>query len=383
MTESVGMLELLGVLEREISISRLIGAALKRSPVALDILTGRPGQREDLEVHTERAFALPSGRSRRADLLATWWQDHGPHALVVEHKLFAGEGVDQSVDYAAARDLFACWAKDRFPDRPGKAAEVSIVMLTLLGDPPRGETVRHVRHIDLAPALAAIAGDDAGASLAREWAGLVRDHAATSALDANTVLAEAFSAREGPGLDPRYGRFQYLAKLIEDAGCGQLELHGTYRSGRSGRSWYGAHFALAGTAPSWDRAAKMPLNPATDWWLHFQLRLEASSNSSLTLGAFCETLPYVPQGIFNAEAGDATQRSAYRAARQSLQEGFRRIADRPGSRWRARGDWCQIARFAPTWEGEDSVTDVARGVAAAMVEISDDALAMLHAARSR
>lgn len=134
MTESEGGLDLLGVLECEISISRLIGAALKRSPVALDILTGRPGQREDLEVHRERAFALQSGRSRRAGLLATGWQDRGPHALVVEHKLFAGEGVDQSVDYAAARDLFAGWAKDRFPDLPGKAAEVSIVMLTLLGD---------------------------------------------------------------------------------------------------------------------------------------------------------------------------------------------------------------------------------------------------------
>lgn len=245
MTESVGVLELLGVLEREISISRLVGAALERSPVALDILTGRPGRREDLELHTERAFVLPGGRSRRADLLATWWQDGGPHALVVEHKLFAGEGVDQSVDYAAARDLFACWTQGRFRDRPGKSAQVSIVMLTLLGDPPRGEAVRHVRHIDLAPALAAIAGDDAVARLAREWAGLVRDHAAMSALDANMLLAEAFPASEGPGLDPRYGRFQNLARLIERAGCGQFELHGTYRSGRSGRSWYGAHFALA------------------------------------------------------------------------------------------------------------------------------------------
>lgn len=382
MTESVGVLELLGVLEREISISRLVGAALERSPVALDILTGRPGRREDLEVHTERAFALPSGRSRRADLLATWWQDGGPHVLVVEHKLFAGEGVDQSVDYAAARDLFACWAQDRFRDRPAKAAQVSIVMLTLLGDPPRGEAVRHVRHIDLAPPLAAIAGDEAGARLAREWAGLVRDHAATSALDANMLLAEAFPAREGPGLDPRYGRFQNLARLVERIGCGQLELHGTYRSGRSGRSWYGAHFALAGTAPPWDRAAKVPLNPATDWWLHFQLRLEASSDSSLTLGAFCETLPYVPKGIFNAEAGDATKRSTYRAARKSLQEGFRRIADRPDSRWRVRGDWCQIARFAPTWAGKDSVADVARGVAVAMIEIGDDTVALLHTARN-
>lgn len=87
-----------------------------------------------------------------------------------------------------------------------------------------------MRHIDLAPALAAIAGDDAGASLAREWAGLVREHAATSALHANTVLAEALPAREGPGLDPRYGRFQYLTKLFERAGCGELELHGTCRS---------------------------------------------------------------------------------------------------------------------------------------------------------
>lgn len=71
MTESLGMLELLGVLEREISISRLIGAALKRSQVALDTLIGHPGQLEDLEVHTESAFALSSGRSQRADLLAT------------------------------------------------------------------------------------------------------------------------------------------------------------------------------------------------------------------------------------------------------------------------------------------------------------------------
>ena len=89
-------------------------------------------------------------------------------------------------------------------------------------------------------------------------------------------------------------------------------------------------------------------------------------------------------GRFIDEAiGDANQRSTYRAARQSLRQGFRRIADRPNSRWRARGDWCQIARFAPTWEGNDSVADVARGVAAAMVESSGDALALLHAARCR
>ena len=65
-------------------------------------------------MHTERTFTPPSGRSRRADLLATWWQDGGPHGLVIEHKLSAGEGVDQSVDYAAARSLFAGWATDRF-----------------------------------------------------------------------------------------------------------------------------------------------------------------------------------------------------------------------------------------------------------------------------
>lgn len=336
-----GLLELLGVHARETSISRLLARLIAEgNPDLLRRLVGRPvAPSSPITVATEWPFRSGK-RNRRADILAAWREGTRGVVLVIEHKINAFEGADQTADYVAAREAFAGWGREALGDTDG--VDVQFRVVSLLGDPPADDGFAVVRYDELAPALRAAVPGSALDTATRDWVRLITKHAAATRLDVEATLGDAFAPPAG-GYDPRFGRFVHLVAAIV-AGTGNLvQRDGVYRTAASSRAWFGAHL----TRPHWLLPAPHP--DLAEPWLALQFRVYvAPSAVQATLALYHEPREYQTLNAFQQRYGDleATYRADRNAFAGRLGERIREMS----MRWRQSGHWCQIAAASGSWK---------------------------------
>lgn len=331
---------ILGVAGAEVPICRLLSQLIQSTDVQpepmLRALLGRPVAEgaSISSVTTEQGFSGNRSR-RRADLIVDWFDAKGvPRRLVLEVKLYAHEGEDQTLDY-----LRCDWSKvGTSAAHACSNCEIDFVYLTLFGDKAKASEFRAVSFVDLAGALSGYSHlPDSRGFLARDLHELFSEAATRGLWDDSTPLHGGLVRAVG-SLDMRYQIFRRFCELLAEQS--DLDLHGTYRGGGQGRSWFGAHL----TRPNWFNHASWSsevFDPQRDWWVAFQPRLNFPTNGSeprLDVGLYLETAPYRSQDKVRSLPGGPVLFEQYSAVRE---ERIARIGSCLSERWRPQGRWNQ------------------------------------------
>lgn len=340
------LLSILGVTASEDVNTRLLCHAINHERAFRDAfvtrILGWPQPSGDSKVVAKNQVPVRvKGRGRRLDLVLTMHDSSQVRVGVVENKLMAGEGDDQTTDYASAEVtsfLHESMVKDRLID---SSTHVEMTRRFLVVQP--NETAESVdfitvRHSEVAAAIGDCA-DRLESPVVREllldWQRHVQAfEAALSNVDLTRPLSELFP-EPASGLDVSYGIFcTVVASLVEEVAkrVSKDVRHWTYRGAGQGRSWFGVKL----WEPHWDQ------KPRTDQIarsLHFQLTWNPLDRA-LQVTLHHETNPYMSENSADSEFPEALVQ--YRLAREnavkSVGEGLS-LAD-----WRKCGTWNVFAR---------------------------------------
>jgi hypothetical protein len=157
--------------------------------------------------------------------------------VVIENKLKAEEGADQTQRYAS-KDAVAALSRRLLPGRP--IGEPSFVFLTLFPDqqPTAGNLYLVKRHSDLQSVAAAIPSweNRVAEQLIRDWLALTAEFYTKAQVSLSDKFSDKLS--DDSGLDSGYLYFRCaLEQLSLPEG---LDLEWFFRSSQQGRRYYGA-----------------------------------------------------------------------------------------------------------------------------------------------
>ncbi|MGB9419722.1 MAG: PD-(D/E)XK nuclease family protein [Candidatus Acidiferrum sp.] len=265
----MNLLEVLGISSKEDVISNLLRYCLEVSPtfckVFLDSICGICSS----DLNKARAFTrISTDSSGIPDLVIAAESSRQRHLVILENKLKANEGDDQTVRYSSAECVRE--VKNRI-GWSGIPVTETFVFLTLFPDQePGAQVFRRVTYEDLlkaAPAFEAV--EDSLAHLLLEaWVSLLKRF-----YSKGSVSPEDFLLTKLQETDPLEGNFLYFKSFVETLSLSRnLTVEQTFRSSAQGRRFFGAIISK----DSWHPAEMQELSEKyeLDGRKHFNIHFE-------------------------------------------------------------------------------------------------------------
>jgi hypothetical protein len=336
----MGILGTLRLSSNEVVMTRALGALLNQSTAfsRLFIKTFFNAQ-DPTEVSAQ--WEVSVGEHGRIDLVVIWRDGGAMHCAVVEHKLKAGEGEDQTSRYRSV--AASLWASISAGKSEKASALPHLLFLALLPwESPRDEGFIQGTHEQLIPALRAASSDSNAviAGLAAEWA----DELAQFYRSEDDAPAAPVTARLRAETAGGLPKGVLLVSKLADAMSPLLQANGLYinniyRGSGLGRSWVG--LIVERVENRWCRSLSGRAgNADPQAFLHFQVHLPLSGEDGITARIALEMLPYRPQKEARRLYSDLFV-DAYKARRSSLIASVRGELQSRG--WSVQDRWNYIA----------------------------------------
>jgi predicted XRE-type DNA-binding protein len=342
----VNEIEVLGVGSNEDTITNLLKHGLERAAefrqIFLNLMVGKvSSQLPGVEAHTRQQVGVGV-----PDLTVVL---NGEQTVVgiVENKLGAGEGEDQTQRYADPV-FFTELLRKLGLSGPAQPAYLYLTLFPAPG--PKSSRFRHVTYRDLEPYLEAdrSADDPVVSRLLIDFLLLVRDFYAAGELKANDIVADRMQSTNLLG--KIRGSFLYFEELLRRTASGSgLQLLSPKQDSKPGRLDYYAEF----TKPSWnpamfDRKTKpIRFDPRRHVQLHFQPQFHVLEGT-LDLYLHYHTNPYLPEKEAR-QLLPGPELAQYEAIRKKFQAELREAQvtglDTSGDRWN------QIGKFPLDFQG--------------------------------
>lgn len=335
----MGILGKLRLCGNEVVMTRAIGVLLNESPAfATQFLGAFFSASSPTDVNAECEVGV--GEYGRIDLVVTWREGAEMHCAVVEHKIKAGEGEEQTSRYRSA--AAGLWASRTFDSTPKANSHPHLLFLALFpwDLPKHGDFVAGT-HRDMIPALDAAASEGTStiSTLAGEWADELRSFYVRDEAHASLPWRESLKIVTPGGLPSGYMVAGQIAVAMgSQLNAAGLSVNNIYRGSGQGRSWLGLVIERDGDA--W----RCPLRPEAgaepSAYMHFQVHLPLDSDDRPVARIALELLPYRPQrqarGLYSDLFVDA-----YRGQRSGLISSVRAALDQRG--WKVTDKWNYLA----------------------------------------
>lgn len=232
---------ILGIQSREDCVSNALAYAFNQSVDFQCNFLKAICDREPNPFTKCRAFTRVSiGDSGVPDIVLLCESGNQAEFVIIENKIRAEEGVDQTERYAAEESVDALHR--RFcPDKERENIRASFIFLTLFPDQtPRSKKFITKSHSDLAGIRKdEIAITNVADKLFSDWLTLVNSFYAKSTIQPGDKICE--NLQDDDGLDGGYLYFRtFLSHLFLPE---HLGLEGFFRDSRQGRRYYGAIFS--------------------------------------------------------------------------------------------------------------------------------------------
>ena len=289
------ILEILGVAGKEDIITNLLAHAVEYSPTFrhrfLDLLCGITNHLDanEFKVMTR----TQAGSAGIPDLVVAVKYEAESALVVIENKLKAEEGDDQTSRYQQPESIHSLKAKARFFPENEEVHEY-LVFLTLFPESPSGEKFVNKIYRDLYPLLDDLPFNENATSdlLLRDFRDILREFYSFEKISLSDLILERL--RGNAVLD---GPYLYFTRLFENLAlpCG-LWLESTFRSSAQGRRFYGAQFYKEGWCLNSFQETdgkRTPLDPIRDRNIHFEPQFNII-NQTFSIYLHYEISPYRP-----------------------------------------------------------------------------------------
>ncbi|RJQ69355.1 MAG: hypothetical protein C4519_21675 [Desulfobacteraceae bacterium] len=332
----------LGIQSREDCVSNVLAYAFNNSlPFRanfMEKICGKPLSRYDsAQAHTR----VSTGESGIPDIIIVLESNSGGEIVVIENKLKAEEGYDQTQRYASERAVAAI-SNRFFPNK--QVDEPSFIFLTLFPDqqPAAGDryTIRH--HSDLKDVINNIADWDNKLveQLTKDWLALIAKFYAREQVNLNDIFFEKLA--DDNDLDGGYLYFMSaIGQMTLPAGL-IINTEEFFRSSRQGRRFYGVRILKE----SWcsggmtESSGSWTLDPFPNFNIHFEPQYNVLSGL-FSCSLHYEVQPYEPEAWVKANI-PIDQYDSYVARRENFSK---RLLQKGLSTWSFGGGSNQLAKI--------------------------------------
>ena len=366
----MNLLARLRVFQNEVIMSRALKCLIEGSPTfAKRFLADMFGAIEPNDVAVDIEYSV--GDLGRLDLVIRWVDLGAEQCAIIEHKIHAGEGKDQTERYAEAA---AGVVMDVAPSMAAEGRPCHLAMLTPWPwEIAQSESFSAKTHEAILPALQAAASDPDPAirELAGSWAQELRDFYGAGVGEGHADWARAVAAETPGGLNKGLLVVQRLRQPLQERleGTGLL-VGAPYRGSGRGRSW------IAIKVEKHDRAWRASRQPQTGdqigVHLHAQIHLPLDGSSDPACYLVLELEPYMPRKAAERTFG-VDFVAGYKADRTRFISHVRESLKSSG--WRVNDNWNYLASRRVAG-GALSLADVATSSARSIVaceQLLDDA----------
>lgn len=288
---SGNLFNVLGVQSREDCVSNALCYAFNKSPSFMrsflkHICDKKDPERYELcKAHTRVSTGTPG----IPDLVLTLEKPSSVEIVVIENKLNAEEGDNQTSRYSSKEAIESLWNNPKLELKKQKG-ETSFVFLTLFPDQlPKDSQYLKKQHSDLQKVAAEIPkwDDRLAQQLINDWLALTRKFYEKEQVSLSDNFF--YNLKDDSGLDGGYMFFRSAMNNL-DLPDG-FEKPGLYRASEQGRHYYGAQFWKKDWQPGSMETGSHKLEPH-----HFQIHFEFQYSvlyDTLSYFLHYETNPYL------------------------------------------------------------------------------------------
>jgi len=259
----------LGIQTREDCISNSLAYAINNSKsFRQEFLKQICGKDINKYMSVNAYTRVSAGASGTPDIVITLESQSNADIVVIENKLKAEEGTDQTVRYSSKEALDALMNR-LLPEKTLR--EPSFVFLTLF--PDQDPTAQHYsvhRHSELQDVISKISqwDNELAKQLITDWLALVKSFYERERVSLSDIFYEMLVDENG--LDAGYLYFWQAVGQISLPNS--LELEGFFRSSRQGRRYYGAIISKDSWHPSeaTETNGAWSLDPLTNFNIHLE-----------------------------------------------------------------------------------------------------------------
>lgn len=233
------ILKVLGVQSREDSISNTLAYGITKSTEIQDFFLSNICN-VNTKYNTCKAYTrVSTGDTGIPDLVIVCDASDTAELIVIENKLKAEEGMDQTEKYASDDSIKTLHQK-LCPHLPKENVNVKFIFITLFPDQrPSSSKFVTKKHGELLPLKEKLSVDKLPEQLLKDWFELVDSFYKNSIVDEKDILYEKLQDHDG--LDGGYLYFRTFLSSLELPN-GILN-EGFFRDSRQGRRYYGAIFS--------------------------------------------------------------------------------------------------------------------------------------------
>lgn len=335
----MGIVSALRLSPNEVVMTRALGVLINQSQVfAQTFLADFFGARFPKSAVAQCEVA--AGEAGRIDLVVEWIDEGEKHCAVIEHKLKAGEGEDQTARYRSVAATL--WASRSGASPAALHSHPHLLFLALFPwEIAKDEAFISRSHRELIPSLerAATDGDPVISAIAREWADELKHFYGSIDRLAAVSWKEAIGQETPGGLPAGH----LVAQLIRDRldpklATAGLHVNNIYRSAGLGHSWIGV--VVERNDKAWQTPLRIRSNDGPDAYLHYQVHLPVDGSGDVMVRVSLELLPYRPQRLAREILSDLFI-DAYRAQRSAFIDRVR--APLKAHKWKVTDKWNYLA----------------------------------------
>lgn len=287
------LFSILGIQNREDCVSNALAYSLNNSALFRQHFLNQICAKDDSMHASVNAYTrVSAGASGIPDIVITLESQTHADIVVIENKLKAEEGKDQTVRYSSREAI------DAVMDRllPKKSlGEPSFVFLTLFPDQEPGAQQYTVhRHSELQNVVSKISQWDnqIAEQLITDWLSLVKSFYARETVSPSDIFYDMLA--DDSGLD---GGFLYFRQALGKLSLPSLlEVEYFFRSSQQGRRYYGAIISKSSWHPSEmvEVSGTWSLDPPTDFNIHLEPQYDVLSGI-FNCFLYYEVNPYEPE----------------------------------------------------------------------------------------
>jgi hypothetical protein len=283
----------LGIQNREDCISNALAYAINNSKAFRQEFLKQICAKEISRYTSVNAYTrISAGTSGIPDIVITLERHSNADIVIIENKLKAEEGIDQTVRYRSKEAVEALMNR-LLPQKT--LGEPSFVFLSLFPDQdPNTQSYAVHRHSELQDIVSKISqwDDELAKQLMTDWLALVNAFYDREKVSLSDVFHDRLT--DNSGLD---SGFLYFRRMLAQLSLPNLlNLEGFFRSSQQGRRYYGAFISKDAWHPSvmTEIAGARHLDPLTSFNIHLEPRYNALSG---VFNCFLhyEVNPYEPE----------------------------------------------------------------------------------------
>jgi len=337
--------KVLGVQSREDSVSNAIAYAINQSDKFRNGFLSHICDKNSRDYDSCLAYTrVSTGESGIPDLVIICKSQNGAELIIIENKLKADEGDDQTDRYAKEESINALI--DRLcPDYQRESVNASFIFLTLFPDQePSSKKFVVKRHSDLSTInINKKEINSLAVQLISDWISLTKDFYSKSETNPEDIICKKL--QNDNGMDGGYLYFRtFLGQLSLPS---KLEVEDFFRDSRQGRRYYGAIFSKDSWHP------REMVEDGEQWKLDvdqvFNIHLEPQFNvlsGIFSIFLHYEVNPYEPESWVNQNISKE-QYNGYLARRQKFTDALQNKKPRE---WVFGGGSNQIAKVQLNFE---------------------------------